>query len=86
MFEATARGGTAPHTRGCRCAAPPGRTAVMGRISSEFWERETTEGKKSQLTTEVVVESIEFHGPPTQRPQPTASVQAASAGRGAKAA
>jgi single-stranded DNA-binding protein len=54
----------------------------MGRISSEFWERETDAGKKSQLTTEVVVEQIDFLGPPTQRPQ----TQAAQAARGSKAA
>jgi single stranded DNA-binding protein len=31
------------------------KVTVMGRISSEFWERETDDGKKSQLTTEIVV-------------------------------
>jgi single-strand DNA-binding protein len=56
--------------------------AVMGRISSEFWERETDDGKKSQLTTEVVVEQIDFLGPPSQRPQ----AQAAQPARGSKAA
>jgi single-strand DNA-binding protein len=56
--------------------------AIMGRISSEFWERETDDGKKTQLTTEVVVDQIDFLGPPTQRPQ----VAAAQPARGSKAA
>jgi single-strand DNA-binding protein len=57
--------------------------SVMGRLSSEFWERETDEGKRSQLTTEVVVERIEFLGPPAHRPQVQA---AAPPARGGKAA
>ena len=44
------------------------KVTVMGRVSSEFWDRETDDGKKSQLTTEVVVEHIEFHSSPTYRP------------------
>jgi len=50
------------------------KITVMGRISSEFWERETDAGKKSQLTTEVVVEHIDFHGSPTYRPPATPQV------------
>ena len=56
--------------------------AVMGRISSEFWERTTDDGKKSQLTTEVVVERIDFLGPPNHATQQPAAVPA----RGGKAA
>jgi single-strand DNA-binding protein len=44
------------------------KVTVMGRVSSQFWERETEDGKKSQLTTEVVVERIEFHSSPMFRP------------------
>jgi single-strand DNA-binding protein len=53
------------------------KVTVMGRVSSEFWERETEVGKKAQLTTEVVVEHIEFHSSPTYRPP--AAPQAAEA-------
>ena len=57
--------------------------AVLGRISSEFWERTTDDGKKSQLTTEVVVERIDFLGPPIHAA--TAAPQQPAA-RGGKAA
>jgi single-strand DNA-binding protein len=60
------------------------RVTVIGRISSEFWERETDAGKKSQLTTEVVVEHIEFHASQFRPPVPTA--QGAEPARGGKAA
>lgn len=62
------------------------KVTVMGRISSEFWERETDAGKKSQLTTEVVVEHVEFHGPPMNRPQPAGPPPAAQPQRGGRAA
>src|SRR5215471_20872377 len=49
-----------------RFVAKGSPVAVMGRIRSEFWEKETDAGKKSQLTTEVVVERIDFLASPTQ--------------------
>jgi hypothetical protein len=55
----------------------------MGRVSSEFWERETEDGKKSQLTTEVVVESIEFHGSAMYRPPVGGAQQPARGGKAA---
>ena len=61
------------------------KVTVMGRVSSEFWERETDEGKKSQLTTEVVVEHIEFHSSPAFRPS-GAPPAASDPQRGRKAA
>ena len=51
---------------GSRFVAKGSPVAVMGRISSEFWEKETEAGKKSQLTTEVVVERIDFLASPVQ--------------------
>jgi single-strand DNA-binding protein len=62
------------------------KVTVMGRVSSEFWERETEGVKKSQLTTEIVVEHIEFHGSPTYRSQPPAGQAAQAPQRGSKAA
>jgi single-strand DNA-binding protein len=62
------------------------KVTVMGRISSEFWERDTEGVKKAQLTSEVVVEQIEFHGPPTYRSQPPAAQAAQPPQRGSKAA
>jgi single-strand DNA-binding protein len=62
------------------------KVTVMGRISSEFWERETDAGKKSQLTTEVVVEHIEFHGSALFRPPVVAAQAAEQEIRGGKAA
>ena len=63
------------------------KVTVMGRISSEFWERETDAGKKSQLTTEVVVEHIDFHGSAMYRPAFGAAPQPAEQpARGGKAA
>jgi single-strand DNA-binding protein len=61
------------------------KVTVMGRLSSEFWERETDAGKKSQLTTEVVVEHIDFGGKPTYRP-PAAAQATEPPSRGSKAA
>ncbi len=61
------------------------KVTVMGRISSEFWERESEGGKKSQLTTEVVVEHVEFHSSPMYRP-PAAAQAAEAPSRGSKAA
>jgi single-stranded DNA-binding protein len=60
------------------------KVTVMGRVSSEFWDRETEGVKKSQLTTEVVVEHIEFHGAPGYRPP--AAPAAEQPTRGSKAA
>jgi single-strand DNA-binding protein len=62
------------------------KVTVMGRVSSEFWERETDDGKKSQLTTEIVVEHIEFNGAPMFRPQPGAGQPADEPQRRGKAA
>jgi single-strand DNA-binding protein len=62
------------------------KVTVLGRISSEFWERETEDGKKSQLTTEVVVESIEFHGSMNRPPVGNAQQPAERPARGGKAA
>jgi hypothetical protein len=58
----------------------------MGRVSSEFWERETGDGKKAQLTTEVVVEHIEFHSSTTFRPPAAPQVAAPESQRERKAA
>jgi single-strand DNA-binding protein len=62
------------------------KVTVLGRISSEFWERETEDGKKSQLTTEVVVESIEFHGSMYRPPVGSTQQPAEQPARGSKAA
>lgn len=55
---------------GSRFVGKGSPVAVMGRISSEFWEKKTEAGKKSQLTTEVVVERIDFLGSPIQTHTP----------------
>src|SRR5437763_11409734 len=62
------------------------RVAVTGSISSEFWERETEAGKKSQLSPEIVVERIDFVDPPGYRPSSGAAASAAQNTRGGKAA
>lgn len=71
-----------------RFVAKGSPVAVMGRISSEFWEKETEGGKKAQLTTEVVVERIDFLGSPVSA-HPTLTRPASQPpveGRGGKVA
>jgi single-strand DNA-binding protein len=77
-------GGTAENAS--RFVGKGSKVTVMGRISSEFWERETEDGKKSQLTTEVVVESIEFHGSMYRPPVGNTPQTAEQPARGGKAA
>ncbi len=63
------------------------RVLVQGRISAEFWEREVDGVTKAQLTTEVVVEQIDFLGPPTQKRSEGGNSQAAEqSSRGGTAA
>jgi single-strand DNA-binding protein len=45
-----------------------GVVAVMGSIRAEFWEKETADGKKSQLSQEIQVDRIDFVAPPPQHP------------------
>ena len=72
---------------GARFVAKGSPVAVMGRISSEFWEKDTEGGKKSQLTTEVIVERIDFlGGSPQSHVTVTRPTSAPSEGRGGKVA